>query len=73
MQYECKDCANQATALCEKCLFVTKPSGDTDKPTGFVQLKNIPLCATRKEYIAKCLEENAPIPIKVVLGYNKEV
>ena len=69
--YNCKECANRGTPLCNECSSITKPSGEETRPTRFVKL--IPIGKVDKLIIniAAYIDRKKPIPLGMVLEYNK--
>lgn len=79
-EYKCTDCAFMQTPYCEKCSHVVSPSGKKSRPTRFTPgVPNLTIAGGRQSqfqrmqlYIKYCIENNTPIPIKVVEEYNKK-
>lgn len=79
--FECKNCANRGSPLCELCTQVTSPDGTEHKPKYYVYFNSvIPFSAKRQmegrgEHIAKALEmylrAGWPLPVSLVMEYNR--
>lgn len=85
-QYDCKECANMATPICERCVYITRPDGSTTKPTWFIRMRPAELIEdmseeekceagiTEDEDLAvrmmACLISEATIPLRYVMQYN---
>jgi hypothetical protein len=69
--YNCTECANKGTPLCNECSSITKPSGEETRPTEFLHV--IPLSEKEKteSNIRAYLERSKPIPITLVMKYNE--
>ena len=83
MRY-CSNCANRHTPLCDTCLSIEHPSRKASEPSMFCNMPEIETDhvewkkITTKEtvqalekIIRRHLEEGVPIPVCVVLSYNK--
>jgi hypothetical protein len=68
--YNCKECANRATLVCDKCTSITKPSGAETRPTEFVKLIPLDQKEKLKVNILAYLERGKPIPVAMVFEYN---
>ena len=79
-EYKCIDCAFFQTPYCEGCNQITSPSGKKSRPTRFTPgIPQLTISGGRSSqfqrmqlYIRYCIENNTPIPIKVVEEYNKK-
>lgn len=73
--YNCSDCVNQNSPLCELCYKIDSPSGNSTKPTYFVSATEIVVPAHKniKAKIVDNISRNNPIPINWVMEYNKFV
>lgn len=40
-RYDCRICANAATAICRDCRYVQRPGGETTKPSKFIKAKRL--------------------------------
>ena len=69
--YNCKECANAGTLICNNCNSITKPSGDETRPTEFVHL--VPLSAKEKSEsnIRAYIDRSKPIPLSLIFQYNE--
>ena len=85
-EYNCIECVNKATPLCNMCRVIKSPSGRESKPTYYVALTTIQLgenvehVTTQDEktegmawIIAQHLNIRVPIPTSIVLNYNRQV
>ena len=75
--YNCADCANRRTPLCNLCRHIKKPSGSVSKPTMYVGMR-LEINADRSiraKNLATLIEgyirSGMTIPTAVVLEYNK--
>ncbi len=82
--FECNNCANRRSPLCELCTQVTSPDGTKHKPKYYVEftgdsgkydVDGRPITNPRGEECAKKLErylrEGSPLPVALVMEYNK--
>ena len=69
--YNCKECANAGTIICNSCKSITKPSGEETRPTEYVRFN--PLTEKEKSVanILAYFERRKPIPIALVMQYNE--
>lgn len=84
-QYDCSTCVNRNSPLCELCTQITSPSGKERRPKYYMRIMElepfapelkVPLglnteLEKRAITIARYLGAGLPIPIRVVLEYNK--
>ena len=68
--YNCKECANKGTPLCNECSSITKPSGEETRPTHFVKLISLDKVDKLIVNINAYIERKKPIPTAMVLAYN---
>ena len=71
MIYDCKECANQATLICNVCSTITKPSGTETRPTQFVKLKPFSKAEKNAVTLKAYLDKGKPLPLAIVLEYNE--
>ena len=79
--YDCATCVNRNSPLCELCTQILSPSGKERKPKYYIgqvevepidpELKFDSEVERRAFLIAKHLISGLPIPIRIVLEYNK--
>ena len=68
--YNCNECANADTIICDKCTSITKPSGEETRPTEYVHLVPLDKKERLTVSIQAYLERGKPLPVKMVLEYN---
>ena len=71
MKFECKDCANRNTPICDQCTFITNPSGNVQRPSCFCRLSQIKPSDVLATQIGMFMEHRLPIPVSIVIDYNK--
>ena len=71
MKFECKDCTNRNTTICDQCTFITNPSGNVQRPSNFTRLSKIKPEDVLAAQISMFLEHKLPIPVSVVIEYNE--
>lgn len=85
-QYDCKECANAATPICERCVYITRPDGSVTKPTWFIKTQPAELIENMTEEekqeagvaedtdlavrIMACIVSETAIPLRYVMRYN---
>lgn len=68
--YNCNECANKGTFICNNCSSITKPSGEETRPTQFVKLTPIGDVDKLVVNISAYVDRRKPIPLGMVLQYN---
>ena len=81
--FECSNCANRHSPLCELCTQVTAPDGTESKPKYFITLTEFWPCGQyrrlegRAETCAQLLElyvrSGWPLPVGIVVEYNGHI
>ena len=81
--FECNNCANRRSPLCELCTQVTAPDGTESKPKYFITLTEFMPCGQyrrlerRAETCAQLLElyvrSGWPLPVGIVMEYNGHI
>ena len=81
--FECKECANRGSVLCELCTTITHPDGEESKPNYYIEFNSVvPFDAKRDlqgrgENIAVALEiylrAGWALPVSMVMEYNRRV
>ena len=87
-RYECTNCVNRATPICEICTRIIKPGGKETKPTYYIAQSvgfssgderkryDAPMKAWKTEelasYLMRMLRLRIPLPTSVVLIYNRK-
>lgn len=77
-KYPCEACANRCPVMCDGCTIVTSPSGKERRPSRFLRLKLRMYVtdvrgqtATIKDELAELIRLNAPLPLDLVMEYNR--
>lgn len=72
-KYDCIDCINQKSPICEHCSVSKMPSGKEMRPRYFVRISQIGRVAEGgiPRYINGCVENGKTISVGVVDKYNK--
>ncbi len=79
-KYPCEACANRCPVMCDGCTIIASPSGKERRPSRFLRLKmRIYFSGTRghtavlKDELAELIRLNAPLPLALVMEYNRRV
>ncbi len=76
-KYNCADCANRKTSLCELCRHIKKPSGSETRPTMYVGMrtdtntKRTVEAGRLASLIEGYIRLGLSVPVAVVIEYNK--
>ena len=75
--YSCDRCANKGTPICKVCTHITSPQGVVRKPKYYVftiDIATLPSAIEeRQRAISRYLNAGLPVPIRLVMEYNKFV
>jgi hypothetical protein len=69
--YDCNECANKATPLCNECNSITSPSGRMTRPTNYCHLIPLDRESRLHNNISAYLKAGKPIPLAMVIEYNE--
>ena len=77
-EYDCSECLNRKTPLCEICTSIYHTDGTISKPKYFVKHTEISLdcvnSADHSEWLAQYIEAHVhsrtPVPLSIVMKYN---
>lgn len=73
--YNCQDCINLGSQLCDYCTVAEVPSGREQRPRYFVRATEIGACAEGPipEFIKDCIARGKSISSAVVMRYNQDL
>ena len=74
-KYDCQDCINALSPLCQYCTVTKVPSGKEQKPQHFIRATEIGTCAEGNipDFIKDCIDRGKSISTAVILRYNKDL
>lgn len=74
-KYDCVDCINLSSSICEYCSVTKMPSGVEMRPRYFVRISSIGrvIDGGIPQYIQGCVERGKTIPLSVIEKYNRTV
>ena len=72
-KYDCLECINQHSPICEYCSVTHVPSGKEMRPRYFVRISSIGRVAEggMPQYIKGCVENGKTISTAVIDKYNR--
>lgn len=78
--YDCRECINRASPICEDCRQITAPGGKEQKPTKYIRQSDASRLICREftpckpdrmaALLMMHIQRNEPLPTALVMIYN---